>query len=262
MIPTNLTLPRNRATLNSWYRSAVALTPTLHTTTECHVGNMDNIQISNEEPDIVKRQFDIIQGKIPEILREILVAGESFFYLSLDERQGIFSEIIIQNPDYVKAQRDMYGKNITIMLRPDEHLRRIVTSNAEECRLQRSKLSDDIIEWVKTGRDIPLHDWYTYHIRTGSPYEIRGTSYLFPILNKIAENDYDNQEVRDVIMWPFDPVNAVQFKRIKTFYRDITSKLIVAIDDILEKVCKLNDVERVSATTFDIDEAMARFKRE
>jgi hypothetical protein len=111
-----------------------------------------------------------------QIAQEYWLLGESFVYAELNESQGKWSRLLLQNPDYMIVQRTIVANEPLIMLRPDENLKKIVFSNKAADIEQRKQLNPYIIDSVKRGGNIPLDNFYVSHLaRKISPYEIRGT---------------------------------------------------------------------------------------
>jgi hypothetical protein len=107
-------------------------------------------------------------------------------YAELDERAAKWSRILIQNPDYMVVKRSVIAGEPIISLRPDENLRRIVTSNRPSDIQQRQQLDKKIIEHVRRGENIPLSNFYVSHLaRRISPYEIRGTGLIISCFRQL-----------------------------------------------------------------------------
>ena len=108
--------------------------------------------------------------------QEFWLLGEAFIFAELDQRQGKWSRLMIQNPDYIVVKPSVQANEPLILLRPDENLRRIVFSNRPADIQQKAQINPTIIEHVKRGENIPLDPMYISHIaRKISPYEQRGT---------------------------------------------------------------------------------------
>ena len=81
----------------------------------------------------------------------------------------------MQNPDYINVVPGVDGKPV-IMLKPDENLKKIVTSGKSADIEKRKQLDPFIVECVKRGQNIPLDDLNISMIaRKIAPYENRGT---------------------------------------------------------------------------------------
>ena len=179
---SNLNLPRDRATINAWCRSFYALNPFVHNAINLHstypISKL-NIKCSNKQ---VEKFFNEMIEEIDlmnicvQIAQEYWLLGESFVYAELDQNQGKWSRLLIQNPDYMIVKRTVVANEPMIMLRPDENLKKIIFSNKPNDIEQRKQLSQHIIDSVKRGENIPLDNFHVHHLANRiSPYEIRGT---------------------------------------------------------------------------------------
>lgn len=182
---SNLNLPRDRATINAWSRSFFALNPIIQNAISLHstypISKL-NIKCKNEK---VEKFFANMIEEIDlmnvccQIAQEYWTLGEAFVYAELDERSAKWSRLRIQNPDYIVVKNSVIAGEPIISLRPDENLRRIVTSNRPADIQQRQLLSPSIIEHVKRGENIPLSNFYVSHLaRKIAPYETRGTGLI------------------------------------------------------------------------------------
>ena len=182
---SNMNLPRDRATINAWSRSFFALNPMVQNAISLHstypISKL-NIKCKNEK---ARKFFENMIEEIElmnicvQIAQEYWTLGEAFIYAELDERSAKWSRLLIQNPDYMVVRRSVIANEPIISLRPDENLRRIVTSNRPSDIQQRQQLDRKIIEHVRRGENIPLSNFYVSHLaRRISPYEIRGTGLI------------------------------------------------------------------------------------
>jgi hypothetical protein len=120
-------------------------------------------------------EIDLV-SMLVQISQEYFLLGEAFVYAELDEAEGKWSRLVIQNPDYIVLKRTIIPNEPLIMMRPDENLKRLVFSNKLSDIEQRSKLDPQIIKYVKNGNNIPLNNFNVSHLaRKITPYEIRGT---------------------------------------------------------------------------------------
>jgi hypothetical protein len=189
---SNMNLPRDRATINAWSRSYFALNPMVQNAISLHstypISKL-NIKCKNSK---AKQFFETMIEEIElmnicvQIAQEFWTLGEAFVYAELDERAAKWSRILIQNPDYMVVKRSVIAGEPIISLRPDENLRRIVTSNRPSDIQQRQQLDKKIIEHVRRGENIPLSNFYVSHLaRRISPYEIRGTGLIISCFRQL-----------------------------------------------------------------------------
>jgi len=181
-LDSNLNLPRDRATINAWCRSFYALNPFVHNAINLHstypISKL-NIKCPNKEVekffnDMIE-EIDLMNVCV-QIAQEFWLLGEAFVYAEYDQSKGKWSRLFIQNPDYMVLNRTAIAGEPLIQLRPDENLKRIVTSNKPSDIAQRRQLNQHIIDCVKRNESIPLDSFNVSHLsRKISPYEIRGT---------------------------------------------------------------------------------------
>ncbi len=179
---SNLNLPRDRATINAWSRAFFALNPIVHNAISLHsTYPISKLSIKCKDERIQAFFEDMIEETnlmniCVQIAQEYWLLGEAFVYAELDERSAKWSRFLIQNPDYMVVKHSVVAGEPILSLRPDENLKRIVTSNRPSDIQQRQRLDQSIIEHVKRGENIPLSNFYASHLaRRISPYETRGT---------------------------------------------------------------------------------------
>ena len=184
-LTSNLNLPRDRATINAWCRSFFALNPIVHNAISLHstypISKLNitckNAKVGQFFENMIE-EIDLL-NICTQIAQEYWTLGEAFVYAELSDSEPKWRKLIIQNPDYITVKQSAVAGEPIISLRPDENLRRIVTSNKPSDLQQRQKLDPAIIEHVKKGENIPLSNFYVSHIvRKISPYEIRGTGLI------------------------------------------------------------------------------------
>lgn len=204
-----LNLPRDRATLNAWSRAFFALDPDVSRIISNHATLITKyFQLENgDDPNsnlFIKDMLDrlSILSVVEQIITEFFILGESFVYAELGTDS--WNKLLIQNPDYIIVKRNINDASGEIYLRPDENLRRLVFDGAQKSQDQVKSLRPAIIENVKNGENILLDPFYVSHfVRRISPYEMRGTSILTPILatlQKIERTAEDTQKIKQVLM--------------------------------------------------------------
>ncbi len=182
---SNLNLPRDRATINAWSRAFFALNPIIQNAISLHsTYPISKLTIKCKDEGVQQFFEDMIEeidlmNVCVQIAQEYWVMGEAFVYAELDERSAKWSRILLQNPDYVNVKHSVVAGEPILSLRPDENLKRIVTSNRPSDMQQRQRLDKSIIEHVRRGENIPLSNFYASHIaRKLNPYETRGTGLI------------------------------------------------------------------------------------
>lgn len=179
---SNLSMPRDRATINAWCRSFFALNPFVHNAISLHstypISKL-NIKCANKEiekffNDMIE-EIDLMNVCV-QIAQEYWLLGEAFIYAELNEHKGKWQRLQLQNPDFILVNRSVVASDPIIMLRPDENLKRIISSNRPADMEQRKQLPREIIDSIRRGGNIPLDNFSTSQIaRRISPYETRGT---------------------------------------------------------------------------------------
>jgi hypothetical protein len=181
-LTSNLNLPRDRATINAWCRAFFALNPFVHNAINLHsTYPISKLSIKCADKNVEKFFNDMIEETglmniCVQVGMEYWLLGEAFVYGELDHHQGKWRRLLIQNPDYMVVNRTVVADEPIIMLRPDQNLKRIVSSNKPADMEQRKQLNQYIVDAVKRGQNIPLPNFNVSHLaRKISPYEIRGT---------------------------------------------------------------------------------------
>lgn len=179
---SNLSMPRDRATINAWCRAFFALNAFVHNSISLHstypISKL-NIKCPNKE---VERFFNEMIEEIDlmnvcvQIAQEYWLLGEAFPYAEYDSNNGKWSRIFLQNPDFMVLNNTVVSGEPSVQMKPDEHLKQIVHSNRPQDIAQRKMLSPYIIEAIKRGGNIPLESFNVSHLaRKISPYSVHGT---------------------------------------------------------------------------------------
>jgi len=192
LMTSNTQLPRDRLTMNAWVRAIFALNPIVNNACSLHstypISKL-NIKCENKKVEnfIGEMCYDMeLHNACVQIAQEFFVIGECFPFLQMDENSFKWNSIIIQNPDYIYVKRTPIAGEPQISLRPDSELRRIVTGTDPESIKLRKSIPPHILEFVKSGKNIPLDNFYVSHLaRKISPYDTRGTSLIAPILKAV-----------------------------------------------------------------------------
>jgi hypothetical protein len=238
MIYNDLELPHDRRTLNSWARSFFALDPDVHRIITQHallLSNYYHLQDSEHQfaNNFIKNMLDDlnVQPFINQILIEYFVIGEAFVYAELDESKGKWRRLFAQNPDYIVVKRSVIDseQDTQFYLRPDENLRRMVLSDKEEDIKNCRKLNPFIVDCVKNGNNILLDNFhFSTMINKLSPYEIRGSSFLLPLLPLMKKREgtiQDTQIIRDTLFDINNLNNGVQKDALMQRYHFILNNL-------------------------------------
>jgi hypothetical protein len=202
-LSSNLNLPRDRATINAWCRAFFALNPFVHNAISLHsTYPISKLQIKCHNQMIqnffndMSEELDLMNVCI-QIAQEYFLLGEAFPYAEFDSAKGVWSRIIIQNPDNMIVNRSVVASEPIIMLKPDLNLQNIVRSNKPSDIEQKKQLSQHIIDSVKRGKNIMLDNFHVSHLaRKIAPYEVRGTGLpvcifrQLMLMDKLRESKY------------------------------------------------------------------------
>jgi hypothetical protein len=181
----NLNLPRDRMTMNAWNRNFFDTHPVVRNAITLHATypiSKINIKCKDRKVeqffnDMAERidLFDVIAG----VALEFWKLGEVFPYAELDENNGIWSSITIQNPDYITVKKSGIANTSEISLRPDEVMKKIVSSNHPSDAKLRAQIPKNIIYHIKRNEPIPLDSFNVHHLKLlSSWYDTRGTSII------------------------------------------------------------------------------------
>lgn len=272
---------KDRASMNATCRTIYNTHPIVNSIINSHSDiPLNYLHIDLPENTTASKFFDEqidtinLQSKIQYILQGYWLFGESFLYAELDEKKGAWSNLTIQNPDYVIVKRSSISSDSQYFLRPDENLRRLVFSGAEQDKVAVKQLNESIVTCIKNGNNIPLDSFFLSHIvRKVSPYEIRGTGLLAPVLKTILSDnkseEITTQSIRLCLMDPFLNEN-VNMEKIKSSYRNLftgleqwAKKKLFAPVAKIQNFYELKDGEKTLITPrlyFDLDGLMAALK--
>lgn len=189
---SSINIPNDRQTLNSWYRGLYTLNPLVTNAIDFYavyparfliIGEHESSQINSFFQEQIERVE--LNNVLLGLFREFWLIGECCTYAHLDEERKMWSDIKIQNPDYVIVQKPINGGESIIFLRPDEKLRSLVLKNDPSVVEKQtiSILDKAVVEAIKCGDNIRLDNFYvSMFIKIASPYDVRGTSLLMPVL--------------------------------------------------------------------------------
>lgn len=193
---SNLNLPRDKNTINSWCRAFYALNPMVHNAINLHsTYPIAKLNIRCKDPRIEQFFNEMIEetdlmNVCVQMAQEFWLLGEAIVYAELDERNLRWGRFMIQNPDYIDIRPPVMSSEPLIMLKPDANLKRIVNSNKPGDLEQKRQIGPQIIEYVKRGQNIPLDNFYVSHLaRKINPYDVRGTGLPVNIFRQLMLMD-------------------------------------------------------------------------
>jgi len=183
---TAIYLPRNIRQKNRWCRWFYDHDEFIGAVLELHAElPYSRAEIIVDDTTIKRHIEDCLDktnffSMLPAIDLEFMKIGEVFIHTPWDETKGMWSHIIIHNPDFVEVRTTPFADSESVIeLRPDDELRKIVHSTKPEDQQLKKKLPKDVVRRVLTGKNIMLDSREVTHIaRRSNPYDVRGTSLL------------------------------------------------------------------------------------
>lgn len=137
--------------------------------------------------------FDKTQlfSKLPFIDLEYMKVGETFIHTPWDDNYGMWSHIIIHNPDFVEVTASPFVEDSYIIeLIPDDELKAIVNSTKPQDQQLKRRLPIEVIKRVTSGRNLILKEEEVTHLaRRSNPYDLRGTSILDRLFRLLMYED-------------------------------------------------------------------------
>jgi intein/homing endonuclease len=192
---SNLNLPRERPEVHAWCRHYYDTDPLVGNALDLHstypLGSFGVKCEFKEIEDFFNAMLERLNfgTLIYDIAKEYFIIGEVFPYCQLNEDTGEWAEIVIQNPDYIEVKKHSLTSPV-ISLKPDAELQRIVTSTDPSDMALREQLDPEIIQYVLSGKAIPLDNQLISHIaRKSAPYQVRGTSILTRVFKDLMLRD-------------------------------------------------------------------------
>jgi hypothetical protein len=179
-LTSNMSLPRDRATINAWCRAFYALNPIVHNAINLHsfypISSL-NIKCKDKK---VERFFSEMNEELNltevciKIAQDFWLLGEAFPWAELNEATLKWSRIKLMNPDYIDVIPG-YAEN-HIVMRPDETIKKIINSNRPQDQALRQQIPTAFAESIKRYNMVPLDDTRVSHIaRTTNSTDHRGT---------------------------------------------------------------------------------------
>jgi len=184
----NLQLPRDIITANSWNRAFYETNPIVRNAINLHATYpISKLNIKCEDKKVEQFFKDMmdrldLETVVQQVALEFWRAGECFPYSEFDESIGSWGKIYVHNPDFISVKASPIPGSVTISLRPDPDLQRIITSNDPAHVKIRESLDPRIVHHVLMDEYIPLDSFNISHLKNlTSPYDIRGTSLIVSV---------------------------------------------------------------------------------
>jgi hypothetical protein len=177
----SLMVPDDQLVLNSMYRYYDSTDPIIQNAHRLHTEfPLSNMSLIDCGEPAIQRHFeemwnDRIQGDtfLLQVGIEYNRMGNVITFGAWNETDYMWDKIAILNPDYVIIEDTWVAQRPLIKLRPDENLKKIVSTQRPRALYQ--QLHPEIIRYVRMGMDIPLHPANTWHLTYNrAPYEIWG----------------------------------------------------------------------------------------
>jgi hypothetical protein len=173
-----------------------------------------------------------------------------FPFAELNEENGKWSRIVIQNPDYVHVKKTVLSSDPIITLKPDAVLQRLVfSSNPADAQIRR-QIPEKIIYHIRAGQDIPLDNFNVSHLKMlSSPYDVRGTSIIVSVFKDLMLYD----KLRECYSDDTEYLTEDGFKK----YNDITN--IDKLATLNKKTGELEYQNYINRTQYHYEGEMYHF---
>ncbi len=211
----SIMLPQDRKEINAWARHYYATHPIISTfIDEITAQVYSDFTISSKDAKLkdlakVRKNFILSNGQFKyaieaqDIIKEINLIGEAIPYMEIGDGE---INLIIQNPDYIELRNDIY-KNNNLYLIPDQELIKTINSSKPEDVALVGKIDSEVLSYVKSGNNIPLHQNYvSYFAIKGNPFDIRGTSRIVKYFKILLGDDREGERA-------FEKGESIQPKR-------------------------------------------------
>lgn len=189
---SNMSLPRDRPTINTWCRLFYAMNPFVQNAISLHstypISKL-NIKCKNKEVESFFNEMieeTGLENICIQIAQQYYLLGEAFIYNEFDKNKGRWSRFVLHNPDYMVVLPGANPSNPKIFMRPDEHLKKICFSNNPKDIEVRKEFDPYIIDAVKRGGNVPLENFnISFLARKNDPSELRGTGLPVTIFRQL-----------------------------------------------------------------------------
>lgn len=149
------------------------------------------------EDSKIKRHFESMLDELkffsmmPIIDLEYLKIGEVFIYMYFDDTKGMWTHMILHNPDFIEVKGSPFSLDAPIVeLRPDQELKKILQSTDPKEAQIRKRIPREILQKLLWGQNIPMREFNMTHLkRTSSPYDLRGTSIVTRLFRLLMYQD-------------------------------------------------------------------------
>jgi len=171
--PSSLILPKDRMEINSWcnyfykYDALVATAVDMHAELPLSKIRLDLPKMVNKKQAnrILEHYVDMIGNTGIDLFNKLLMIGVEYYKLGnvfpwaqMDGSGTRWTRLTCLNPDYVHIEKLSLTNAMKVYLVPDDRLRHIVHAGPEDEKTGElyQTLSDEVIEYVNNGKEIPL----------------------------------------------------------------------------------------------------------
>lgn len=187
-LTSNLMLPRDRITANAWNRAFYETNPLVRNAINLHATYpISKLSIKCEDKKVeqffedLSERVDLV-SVVQNTALEYWKLGEVINYASFDSNTGSWDKIYQLNPDFIIVKQSPIPGIVTIALRPDPELQKIIHGTDPVSIRMKQQLPDQVIHHVMMNEPIPLDSFNVSHIKNlSSPYDVRGTSIIVSV---------------------------------------------------------------------------------
>jgi len=171
--PSSLILPKDRIEINSWcnyfykYDALVATAVDMHAELPLSKIRLDLPKMVNKKlaNRILEHYVNMIGNTGIDLFNKLLMIGVEYYKLGnvfpwaqMNNDGTRWVRLTCLNPDYTHIEKLALTNAIKVMLVPDDRLRHIVHAGPDDEKTGElfQTLSDDVIEYVRNGKEIPL----------------------------------------------------------------------------------------------------------
>jgi hypothetical protein len=189
-LDSNISLPRNRATVNAWCRAHHQLNPIVYNAINLHSNYpISQLNIKCSEKSIENDCNDMMEemdllNVCRSIAQSFWLLGEAFPYLELNKATGFWQRCNLLSPDYCDVQKG-YNEN-AILLRPDEHMKSVIMGNSKQDRAYQKSIPQYFIESIRQQGFTVLDNARVSHLSlAANPGDLRGTGLPVSIFRQL-----------------------------------------------------------------------------
>ena len=192
---STLAIPTDDRTLHGLYRFFADTDPIVGAALRIHAElPMANLQLEECEDTGVQAHFEEMAERINLIrtltdgVKEYWTIGNDYFFGAWNEKDYMFDQFTLLNPDYVKVESTWLNQKPLVKLIPDEGLKKIVQTRSPDYLYK--QLSPEIIRYVLYNNEIPLHPNNVFILsHDKAPYEVKGKSLIKRLLKILMYED-------------------------------------------------------------------------